>query len=247
MKSEKLSTGRVKAARPHLLRLVYCLFIFSFVLPYVDVVGCSTKKLSTYRGFDLITGTPAVFYLIAMALFIAMIAFSFFRKEPSRSLGAFGSAWRAMASAAAGFIIGFLPGIQFLFDNVYMLAGQLLGIACTAIVFMDGTAVSIGNYVALRKETPRVPGATALPMVLSKVHWVALIFSLALVPLYGYSLRGEAMIAVMYFIFLSIPFVLSQLIVLQGVKRGERWTLRWAPAVWLFLAGVAVLTVISLF
>ncbi len=246
MNSEKRSNGKLKAARPHLLRLVYCLFIFSFVLPYVDVVGCSTKKLSTYRGYDLVTGTSAVFYLVAMALFISMIAFSFYRKDISRSLRAFGSVWRAMASAVAGFIIGFLPGIQFLFDNVYMLAGQLLGIACTAVVFMDGMAVSIREYVAFRKEPPHVHGSDALPPVLAKAHWAALIFSLALVPVYGYSLRGEAMIAVMYLIFLSLPFVVSQAIVLQGVKRGERWTLRWAPAVWLLLAGVAVLAVTSL-
>lgn len=246
MKTGKQPAGMMKAARPHLIRLAYCLFIFSFVLPYVDVVGCSTKKLSTYRGFDLFTGTSAIFYLIAIALFIAMIAFSFYRKDISKPLRAFGSAWRGMASAVAGFIIGFLPGVQFLFDNVYMLVGQILGIACTAVVFMDGMVVSMKDYADLRKETPSAADAVALPPVLGKVHGAALIFSLALVPLYGYALRGEAMIAVMYFLFLSLPFVLSQAIVLQGVRRGERWTLRWAPIIWLILAGVAVITVMSL-
>ncbi len=239
--------GMMKNARTHLVRLLCCLFIFSFLLPYVDVLGCSSKKIETYHGYQLIKGFAAVFYLAAVALFAAMLVLSFYRKEVTRSLKAFGAAWRAMAASAAGFIVWLIPGVQFLFDNVYMLFGQLLGLTCVVLVFIDAAAVSITEYAALRKEALSPDGAETLPPALKKVHAAAIIISLALVPLYVYLLRGEILLAVMYFLFLSLPFILSQAIVMEGVRRGERWTLRLAPAVMIVLAGVTALVILSFF
>ncbi len=246
MKTRDRLTGMVKAARPHAIRLAYCLFIFSFLLPYVDVMGCSTKKIETYHGYQLVRGAPAALYLLAIVLFIAMLALSFYSREITRTLSAFGASWRAMAAAVAGFIIGLLPGVQFLFDGVFMLIGQLLGLACAAAVIIDGLAVSVKEFAVLRKE-PSPAAGTALPPALAKLHLAAAVISLALVPLYCYSLRSEVMLAVLYLLFLSLPFVLSQTIVLQGIRRGERWTLWWTPVAAVLLVGATVITVLSLF
>lgn len=237
---------KAKPARRHMLRLAYLLFIFSFLLPYVDVLGCSSKKLETLYGYQLIKGAPAAFYLFALALFAVMLAFSFYRKDASRCLRAFGAAWRGMSAAVAGFIVWLIPGIQFLFDNVYMLAGQLLGLVCVVLVFVDAMAVSAREYALLRKEASPPAGAV-LPPALAKLHRGAVIISLALVPFYVYSLRDEIMLAVMYVLFLSLPFVLSQAIVIEGVRRGERWTLRWTPVVAVLLVAAIAVVVLSYF
>jgi hypothetical protein len=247
MTTREQVTGIARSARRHALRLVYCLFIFSFLLPYVDVLGCSSKKIETLHGYQLLKGNPAAFYLLTLVLFAAMLALTFYRKDVTRSLRAFGSSWRAVAAAVAGFIIWLLPGIQFLFDNVYMLVGQLLGLSCVVLVVIDAIAVSIREYVLLRKEALPPDGAKALPPALLKLHAAVLVLSLGLVPLYIYSLRDEIMLAVLYFLFLSLPFVLAQAIVFQGIRRGERWTLRLAPAVLLLAAGAAAITVLSFF
>lgn len=238
-------TKRLRAVRLQLFRLACCLFLFSFLLPYVDVMGCSTKKIVTYRGYQLIQGPPAVFYLASVAVCIAMLAFSFYRKETTLALRAFGAVWRAMGAAASGFVIGLLPGLQFLFDGVFMLAGQLLGLVCIAALFADGLVISIRDYLVLRREAP-APSGKALPPALSKLHGAAAAASLLFVPLYGYALRSEIILALLYFLVLSLPFLLSQAIALEAVKRGERWTLRWAPAVLLLLAGAAVLIIAGL-
>lgn len=243
---ERLS-GIMKAARPHLLRIACFLFIFSFLLPYVDVLGCTSKKIETIHGYQLIKGAPAVFYLFAIAAFVLMLIFSFYRKDASPSLRAFGAAWRAIAAAVSGFIVWLIPGIQFLFDNVYMLAGQLLGLVCVVLVFSDAMAVSVGEYALLRKEAVSPEGAKAFPAALGKLHIAVVIISFALVPFYGYLLRDEFMLAVMYFLFLSIPFALSQAFVIQGIRRGERWTLRWTPAAAVLLVAVIALVILSYF
>ncbi|HPV43461.1 MAG TPA: hypothetical protein PKX40_19935 [Spirochaetota bacterium] len=243
---EQLS-GFVKVARPHVLRLACFLFIFSFLLPYVDILGCTSKKIETIQGYQLIKGAPAAFYLFAIAAFVLMLVFSFYRKDAARSLRAFGASWRAMAAAVSGFIIWLIPGIQFLFDNVYMLIGQLLGLVCVVLVYVDAIAVSAREYVLLRSEAVSPDGAKALPSSLAKVHAAAVVISFALIPFYGYSLRDEIMLAVMYFLFLSIPFALSQAIVLQGIRRGERWTLRWTPVVAVLLAAATALVILSYF
>ncbi len=243
---ERLS-GMLKTARPHLFRMVCCLFIFSFLLPYVDVLGCSSKKIETVHGYQLIKGGAAAFYLLALAMVVLMLALSFYRREITRSLKAFGAGWRAIAAAVAGFIIWLIPGVQFLFDNVYMLIGQLLGLVSVFLLFIDAIAISITDYSLLRKEAVSADGAGALPLALAKIHAAIVIISLALVPLYAFSLRDENILAVMYFFLLSLPFALSQAIVIQAIRREERWTLWWTPAAVVLLVGVMVIIILSFF
>ncbi|HOT46716.1 MAG TPA: hypothetical protein PLM53_18800 [Spirochaetota bacterium] len=245
MTTRERFSGLVKAARPHVLRLACFLFIVSFLLPYVDVLGCTSKKIETVHGYQLIKGAPAVFYLSAIAAFVLMLVFSFYRKNFSRSIRAFGASWRAMAAAVSGFIVWLIPGIQFLFDNVYMLIGQVIGLVCVVLVFADAMAVSIREYALLQSEAVSPEGAKALPPALKKLHIAAIVISLMLVPFYGYSLRDERILAVMYFLFLSIPFALSQAIVIQGIRRGERWTLHWTPAVAVLLVATIALVILS--
>ena len=235
-----------KIVRPHAIRALYLVFIFSFLLPYVQVTGCSTKIITTYHGYQLISGNPAVFYLISIGIFITFFVFSFYKKETSTTLKAFTASWRAMTAAVSGFIVGFLPGIQFLFDDVFMLIGQFLGLVCAAIIFIDGMVISIRDYAVLRKdrEAAAVAGQTR-SKALIRFHIGIIIFSLAMVPAYSIGLRKDILTPLLFFLFLSMPFILSQCIVIEGVKRDERWTRRWAIAVPIMLVGVLVLTVLS--
>jgi hypothetical protein len=236
----------LKLARPHALRVVHLLFILSFLLPYIDVMGCSTKKISTYTGSQLILkqDSPASLYLAAMGVFAAFFIFSFFGKKASASLGAFAAAWRVIAAAVSGFIIGLLPGLQFLFDGVFMRAGQFLGFLCAGVVIIDGIIISAGGYIGLRKERAVAPGSTG-PAGLLRYHAAVMIAGLAMVPAYAVILHNEIPLAVLYFFFLTLPFVLSQCIVMEGVRRGEAWTRRWAFAAAAVIAAGVVVTVLG--
>lgn len=235
-----------KIVRPHAIRALYLVFIFSFLLPYVEVTGCSTKIITTYPGYQLMSGRPAVFYLLSIGIFIVFFVLSFYKKETSTVLKAFAANWRAITAAVSGFIVGYLPGIQFLFDDVFMLIGQFLGLICVAFVFIDGIVISVRDYSLLRKDREAAAGTGQThSTALMKYHAAVIIFSLALVPAYAITMHNDILTALMTFIFLSLPFVLSQCIVIEGVRRGERWPRTWAVAVTILMAGVLVITVLS--
>jgi hypothetical protein len=237
-----------KKVRPHAMRALYLVFILSFLLPYVEVTGCSTKIITTYRGYQLISKEPGivVLYLISICIFMAFFVFSFYKKEASTALNAFAAAWRAIMAAVAGFIVGNLPGIQFLFDDVLMLIGQFLGLVCAAAVFIDGMAIAVRNYSVLLKNRDAGAGAGQThAKALARLHAGVIIFSLALVPAYAIRMLDEIGDALLLFMLLSLPFVLSQCIVLEGVQRGEAWTRKWAVVVPILMAGILVLIVLG--
>jgi hypothetical protein len=235
-----------KKVRPHAIRALYLIFILSFLLPYVEVVGCTTKMVSTYHGYQLMRGSPAAFYLLSIVIFILFFLFSFYKKEASTALKAFAASWRAMAAALSGFIVAYLPDLQFLFDGVLMLIGQFLSLVCVAAVFIDGMVIAVRDYSVLLNNPEAGGGARKEPSnALMKLHEAVIIFSLVLVPAYVIRMLDEIGDAFMLFMFLSLPFVLSQCIVLEGVKRGERWTRTWAFVVPILMAGVLVLILLD--
>ncbi|OHD64352.1 MAG: hypothetical protein A2176_01830 [Spirochaetes bacterium RBG_13_51_14] len=238
-------TRIVKNISPHVFRALCLIFILSFLLPYVEVMGCKTKKITSYHGYDLLKGYPAVLYLVVIGIFFAYIVLSFFKKDRSNSFKAFAACWRAISAALSGIIVGFLPGLQFLFDTVFMMIGQLLGLICAAAIFAEGVAVSIRGYIFLRRER----GSGGEPVhsgPLRKFHVAVIFVSLAAVPIYFIGLYDEFGLALIYLIFLSLPFVLSQCIVIEGVRRGERWTGRWVAPVSVLLAGMLAVAILSI-
>lgn len=233
--------------RPHALRALYCSFIFSFMLPYVDVMGCSTKKMSTYRGYELISGekvpsTVAALYIITIVIFVIILALSFYKREASAALKAFAAAWRAMSAALCGLIIWVIPGLQFLFDGVFAREGQLLGLICAALLFIDGMTVSAMGYIGLVGQRDN---AAPYSKPLFRYHAAVIIFSLCLVPLIVAGMLDEIWLAVLIVLTLSLPFAFSQCIVLEGVRRGDRWTRTWAVAVIFVIAGAAAIAVMG--
>ncbi|MBN1495601.1 MAG: hypothetical protein JXA07_02455 [Spirochaetes bacterium] len=231
--------------RPHVRRVAYCGFIFSFALPFVDVMHCSTNKKTTYRGYELLSGDEAVFYIITILIFAALMGFSFYRKDRGRALAAFAACWRAIPAAVAGLIIGLLPPIQFLFHTVLIRAGQFLGLLCAGIVFIDGMADAAAGYVALKREDRSAVGGGS-SKGLRTFHTAVLLASLALAPVYIIGLSEDIDIALLFLLLLSLPFALAQLIVLEAVRRGEGWPRPWAAAAAVLLAGGAALSVMSI-
>ena len=235
-----------KKVRPHAVRALYLVFILSFLLPYVEVTGCTTKIITTYNGYQLMHGNPAAFYLLSIGAFIVFFVFSFYRKEAGVALRAFAASWRATTAALSGFIVAFLPGIQFLFDGVIMLIGQFLGLVCALAVFADGMVIAVRGYADLRRERGAGGGAgKTQSQALVRLHTAVIIISLALVPVYVFKMHDDVGTALLVFLFLSLPFVLTQCIVLEGVRRGEPWTRTWAFVVPVLMAGALVLMVLS--
>lgn len=229
--------------RPHAYRVLCLVFICSFLLPFVDVEGCATKKIGTYYGYSLVRDSPLL-YLIAIGLFLLILTLSVLVKEGSASFNAFASAWRAMAAATAGMIVLLFPDLQFLFDTVFMKIGQLLAVVSAALLFIGGAAEAAVAYAGLKRDrTALLPAEGAL----LKYHASMIVLALALVPVYGIALKEEIGLTVTWFVVLTLPFVLSQLIVIEGVRRGESWTRRWAPAVAAVLAAAIAVAVLGYF
>mgnify|MGYP000855240903 CR=1 FL=1 len=236
---------RISRFRLHVRRAAYCGFIFSFALPFVDVMHCSTNKRTTYRGYELLSGDEAAFYITTILIVSALLAFSFYRKERGRAFAAFAACWRAIPAAVAGLIIGLLPPIQFLFHTVLIRTGQFLALLCAGIVFIDGMADAAAGYVALKREDRSAAGG-GLSKGLLTIHAAVLLASLALVPVYIIGLREDIDIALLFLLLLSLPFALAQVIVLEAVRRGEGWPRPWAAAAIVLLAGGAALSIMSI-
>ena len=242
MTTSHSTTTPYRRVRTWSRRVLCFLFIFSFLLPYVDAKGCTTKTTGTYYGYDLIQGESAVLYLAAIGIFLLLLVLSFLVGEGSASFNAFAAGWRAMAAATAGVIVLLFPDLDFLFDTVFMGPGQLIGVSAAALVFIDGAADAAFGYAGLRRGSPAGP---SLAGGLAKYHAAMIGLALALVPAYGIALWEEIGLTVTYFVILTVPFVLSQLIVIEGVKRGEKWTRRWAPGVALAMAAAIVMIVLG--
>ncbi len=231
----------LSTARPFAIRGLYLGFILSFLLPYVNVTGCSTGKVQMYYGFQLIQGYSAIFYLGAIGAVLACLVLSFIGKELSASLGAFAAAWRAICAALCGLIAGLFPGIQHLLDEVSPLAGQLLGLTCAAVLFAEGALSAIRGYIGLRRDrSPR--GVVITGGALIAFHGGALVLSLVLVPCYFIGLGDEWGIALLYFLLLSLPFALAQLIAIEGVRLGEGWPRTWTWGASILATAALVLT-----
>jgi hypothetical protein len=235
--------GFFSKIRPWALRVLHLLFIGSFMLPYVTVTGCSDGKVVVVRGYELFTGYEMVFYLVAIGIVMACFALSFVKTAPGPSLGAFAAAWRAIAAALSGMIVGFFPGIQYLFDSVTPHAGQVLGLACAGALFAEGAVGSLRGYLGLRRDRPPGPPAGTL----RSFHRGVLLLALAMVPFYFIGLGDEWGVALLYLFLLTLPFILVQLIALEGVRRGEAWTRTWAMGVGLLMALALTLTVMLYF
>ncbi|MBN2161001.1 MAG: hypothetical protein JW807_16540 [Spirochaetes bacterium] len=244
MSEQSKTAAFLSSARPHLFRAVSLLFVVSFLLPFIDVVGCTTKTMSTFHGYQLFKGYNTLFFLAAILIFITYIVFSFYKRAVSRSLSAFGSSWRALTAALSGLAVWIIPSLEFLFDEVSSNVGQALAFVCAAAVFIDGLAISLRDYLSLRAESPGGPGAGPYRRHLL-FHRGVIVFSLALVPVYFFNMLDEIPVAVIFFLTLSLPFALSELIVIQGLVREERWARRWTAGAACVAAAMAAFVVMS--
>ena len=159
-----------RRVRPKVRRALCLLFIFSFLLPYVDVKGCTTKTTGTYYGYDLIQGESAVLYLVAIGIFLLLLVLSFLVKEGSASFNAFAASWRAMAAATAGVIVLLFPDLDFLFDTVFMGPGQLIGVVTAALLFIRRRGRGRNRICRAQARKPRRPAAVRRPGEVSCGH-----------------------------------------------------------------------------
>jgi hypothetical protein len=231
--------------KPHLIRLLCLAFILSFLLPYVDVRGCSDKKMQYFHGYELIfKGYGGIIYLLPICIFAFILIASFVKTRPLQSFSAFGAGLNALGAGLSGLVILFMPHLQFIFDEVSYRIGYLLGLVCVAGVFAEGIAISLRNLRDLRKERPPKPVDGYSP-ALMRYHYGVIIFSILLVPFYFFIMRGEIAFPVLILLVLSAPFVLLQNIVIEAARRGERWTRRWAVAVFFLALAALALLVLS--
>ena len=242
---EKIKTLLARA-RPSILRIVYLAFILSFLLPFVTVRGCKSQQVKLYNGYELIIDAHGGgwVYLVPICIFAAYFIISFIIKNYSKGLKAFGASWGALGAGLSGLVLFYYSQLQFLFDTVSFRIGFYLAVLCAAAVFAYGIAVSLKGFSALRKDRqPEQPGARSSALV--QYHYGIAVFSLLLVPVYFFQMRYSVVMAFCIFVFLSLPFILSQLIVVESVRQGEGWPGRWAVAVFILALAMLALVILS--
>jgi hypothetical protein len=244
MKMNEKLAGITLMLRPHMLRLLYLGFILTFLLPYVDVRGCSTKKVQLFHGYDLLVNDQGAFYCVTIGIFAAFFIFSFINGRYSKSIKAFASGWRSLGAGFSSLVVLFMPRLQFLFDEVTYKTGLFLGLACAVVAFFDGCIVSIKGFVELRRSRPPGSQEGIFPALL-RYHNAVIILSVLVVPVYFFLMRKDIVLAVLIFFLLSVPFVISQYLVLEGVRRGEKWTRRWAVVVSFIVAAALALIIMG--
>ena len=244
MKLKEKSIAFLAFIKPHLLRLFYLGFILSFLLPYVDVRGCSNKKMQYLHGYDLLNSDQGIMYYVTIGIFAAFFILSFIKRDYSRSFRAFGSSWKALCAGFSGLVILFMPRLQFLFDEVFYRSGFGLGLACAAAVFADGGTISLKELAALWNERPAGPAEGFSP-ALRYYHYGVIVLSILMIPVYFFLMRKDIIFAMLIFLLQSAPLAVSQFIVLEGVRRGEKWTRIWAVAVSFIVVAALALIVMG--
>jgi hypothetical protein len=244
MKINAKQAGTSPVLRPHVLRLLYLGFILSFLLPYVDVKGCSTKKVQLLHGYDLLANDQGSFYYMTIGIFAVFLIFSFMNGKHSKSIRAFASGWRSLGAGFSSLAVLFMPRLQFLFDEVTYRTGLFLGLACAVAAFVDGCIASIRGLAVLRRSGPHDLREGIFPALL-RYHYAVMIVSVLMIPAYFYLMKNDIMLAVLILFLLSLPFAITQYLVLEGVKRGEAWTRVWAVVVSFIVAAAFALIIMG--
>ena len=215
--------------KAHVLRLIYILFILSFFMPYATVTGCSSKKVTDFTGLDMVMYTEGIIYIVPVAIFLFFLVSSFIKIKADRflHLEAFMFNWKALMASLAGVILIVVPQLQFLFDDFEPRAGLITAVLCCLAAFTD----SMGNtimYIKKYKDESgfRITGSGDYPRTWYGVNWIIIVCALAVVPYYFIENINDISIAFILLFFMTIPFVMSQVIVLAALVKNEPWSVK---------------------
>lgn len=227
---KKQLISKVKA---HVLRITYILFIISFFMPYATVTGCTSKKVTDFTGIDMIMHNEGLIYIVPVIIFIIFLTASFIKLKTDRSLSlqAFMFSWKAVLTGIAGIIIGVYPQLQFLFDEFEPRAGLFIAVFCCLAVY----SYSMVKTVLLVRILKKGPGIKLTPgegcsRLWYAANWIIIACGVAMVPYYIIMNIDSIEIAFILLFAMTLPFILSQIIVLTALVKNEPWSIRWSRA-----------------
>jgi hypothetical protein len=212
-----------------LWRGVYLVSVFSFWLPFERVLTGPGHRVEAYTGVELVM-QGGWLLLLPIGLSVAIFGLSFVRSHGGVILHGFSSSWRAALSCVAGFVIFATPAVQFLLSTSVTMVGQVLSIACWALVYV--TALTHAVISAVRLHRLRVLNASHVPRTLGLFH--ALHVCLLIVAAVGFLASGaslsQATSTVDRFLLASLalfagPIALMQYFLLKGLEAAEPWAL----------------------
>lgn len=116
-------------------RYVSLFSIICYLLPFVSVKECKTETVVRYHGYEMILHDGGWMYLVPVAVACLMLLVSFVKREWSIHLGGFSAAGACVLSGLSFCVVVFFPEIQFLFDDVRPLIGQVACALCWALLY----------------------------------------------------------------------------------------------------------------
>ncbi len=117
------------------IRIAYLLFIFSFLMPFIDVEGCKTKKVTSYNGYELLLKNDGYLYCIPLFIVFFYLIVSFFKRDFSALLRAFLHTLQAIGIAFSLYMIWIVMQFQFLFDHITPRIGFITTLASSLYIF----------------------------------------------------------------------------------------------------------------
>ena len=216
--------------------------LVAFLLPFLRVEDCQSHEVTTYIGFQLLLQTNGPWLLFSIVASALLLGLSFLRYQQNPLRRAFGACWRAVIAGVAGWWVGTMSLLIFMFDHITPHVGYFLCLASWAGVAVLCWVVGISAFIEHKREIEGEPPPDQISL-LGVVFRVTAVTILA-TPFVALALLGEELLhvvaAVGALIFGSIPLAASLEFCAEATIREERWAMGWGSATtviaWLAIA-----------
>jgi hypothetical protein len=239
--SSKLMNTKLQA----LLRVIWLISIVSFLLPFLTVKGCQTKVATQYSGYQLFSEEQGWILAIPLAAAFAYFLLSYRKSVPSLNFKGFVQTWNMFIAAAFAFLIGVLPSIMFLFDDVKHLSGQVLAASCWLLQYIT-YAIQITLSMIKPPAERRDSAAVLSPKRKTITSFIYIILTLLIcLPLAEIIFNGfssESFLNAFYFLIVfTAPGVLMMYYLKAGIAAKENFVSSWGSAGLLGMSGLCIL------
>jgi hypothetical protein len=218
----------------------------SFFLPFLTVEDCTTHRVSTYLGIELLFKETGVWLWIPIGLSLLLFGLSFLKRERTQIRLACNAGGRAVAAGVASESVVCITIVAFLFDDRTPEVGWWLCILGWTLVLLESWASALRAFLAHRRETEGVE-RSARYALFGPVFRAAALLGLAtpllaegLVSLSSHGMELDELVgsvSVLLLISLPVAFVLECCV--RAVSHEERW------ALWVGLGTSVATTILS--
>lgn len=221
--------------------------IICLLLPFVSVKECKTETVTRYSGYEMILRDGGWIYLVPAVAALIIFSASFVKREWSNHFAGFSAAGACVLSGLSFCAVVFYPELQFLFDEVRPLIGQLASSLCWALLYVSCavSAVVIIRSRSMRRLETNPPRVRLLPWtIILSVCGAGLFLAPGIMLAHDSAKEWIPAFAAVTF-FISVPGFAMLFFIRGAIADGLKWGRVLAVASAAAFAAVAALMVWS--